>query len=71
LQVNLFQQAQKDLKALEPELRHISDPDLLKRVDSVRHILAMSDPTAKIPELAMLLKPVKDQVQETLKTQIY
>ncbi len=70
-QVNLFQQAQKDLKALEPELRHISDPDLLKRVDSVKHILAMSDPTAKIPELAMLLKPVKDQVQETLKTQIY
>jgi hypothetical protein len=70
-QVNLFEQAQKDLKALEPELRHISDPDLLKRVNSVRHILAMSDPTAKIPELAMLLKPVKDQVQETLKTQIY
>ncbi|NDJ24455.1 BREX system P-loop protein BrxC [Nostoc sp. B(2019)] len=70
-QVNLFQQARNDLKALEPELRHISDADLLKRVDSVKQILAMPDPTAKIPELAMLLKPVKDRVQETLKTQIY
>ncbi|MBD2597906.1 BREX system P-loop protein BrxC [Nostoc spongiaeforme FACHB-130] len=70
-QVNLFQQARNDLKALEPELRHISDPDLLKRVDSVKQILAMSDPTAKIPELAMLLKPVKERVQETLTNQIY
>ena len=70
-QFNLFQQARNDLKALEPELRHISDSDLLKRVESVKQILVMSDPTAKIPELAMLLKPVKDRVQEKLKTQIY
>ena len=70
-QVKLFQQARNDLKALEPELRHISHPDLLLRVESVKQILAMPDPTARIPELAMLLKPVKEQVQETLKTQIY
>ncbi|MBG1271115.1 BREX system P-loop protein BrxC [Nostoc sp. WHI] len=70
-QIKLFQQARNDLKTLEPELRHISDPDLLKRVDLVKQILAMSDPTAKIPELAMLLLPIKDKVQEALKTQIY
>ncbi|MDZ8259438.1 BREX system P-loop protein BrxC [Nostoc sp. ChiQUE01b] len=70
-QIKLFWQAHNDLKTLEPELRHISDPDLLKRVDLVKQILAMSDPTAKIPELAMLLLPVKDKVQEALKTQIY
>ncbi|WP_414571185.1 BREX system P-loop protein BrxC [Nostoc sp. CCY 9925] len=70
-QIKLFQQARNDLKNLEPELRHISDPDLLRRIDLVKQILAMSDPTAKIPELAMLLLPVKDKVQEALKTQIY
>ncbi|MHC5929944.1 MAG: BREX system P-loop protein BrxC, partial [Nostoc sp.] len=71
VQVKLFQQARDDLKTLEPELRHINDPDLLKRVDLVKQILAMSDPTTKIPELAMLLKPVKDQVQQVLTNQIY
>jgi hypothetical protein len=70
-QIKLFQQARNDLKALEPELRHVTDPDLLKRVNSVKQILAMSDPTTKIPELAILLKPVKEQVQEALRTQIY
>ncbi|ACC83961.1 BREX system P-loop protein BrxC [Nostoc punctiforme] len=70
-QIKLFQQARNDLKTLEPELRHISEPDLLRRVDLVKQILAMSDPTAKIPELAMLLLPVKDKVQEALTTQIY
>lgn len=70
-QIKLFQQARNDLKALEPELRHVTDPDLLKRVNLVKQILAMSDPTAKIPELTILLKPVKEQVQEALKTQIY
>lgn len=71
VQLKLFQQARQDLKNLEPELRHITDPELLKRVDSVKQILAMADPTAKIPELAMLLKPVQDKVQEVLSKQIY
>lgn len=71
VQIKLFQQARQDLKNLEPELRHITDPELLKRVESVKQILAMPDPTAKIPELAMLLKPVQDKVQEVLSKQIY
>lgn len=70
-QIKLFQQARDDLKALEPELRHISDSDLLKQVNLVKQILAMADPTARIPELAMLLKPVKDEVQKALTTKIY
>ena len=70
-QVKLFQQARADLKNLEPELRHIDDPELLRRVDSVKRILAMPDPTAKIPELAMLLRPVQEKVKEALETQIY
>ncbi|MEH2291722.1 BREX system P-loop protein BrxC [Nostoc sp.] len=71
VQVKLFQQARDDLKTLEPELRHINDPDLLKRVDLVKQILAISDPTTKIPELAILLKPVKDKVQQALTSQVY
>jgi len=71
VQIKLFQQARQDLKNLESELRHITDPELLKRVESVKQILAMADPTAKIPELAMLLKPVQDKVQEVLSKQIY
>ena len=71
VQIKLFQQARQDLKSLESELRHITDPELLKRVDAVKQILAMPDPTTKIPELVMLLKPVQDKVQEVLNKQIY
>ena len=69
-QIKVFQKASDDLKTLEPQLRHISDQDVLKRVSSVKQILAMPDPTAKIPELAILLKPVQEKVQEVLQAQI-
>jgi len=69
-QIKLFQQAQNDLKVLESDLRHITDTGLIKRVESVKEILAMTDPTSKIPQLAILLKPVKDKVQEVLQAEI-
>ncbi|MDB9446892.1 BREX system P-loop protein BrxC [Anabaena sp. CS-542/02] len=70
-QIKLFQQVRQDLQDLEPELRHVTDPELLKRVESVKQILAMPDPTDKIPELVMLLKPVKEKVQGVLSKRIY
>ncbi|MEH2319966.1 BREX system P-loop protein BrxC [Nostoc sp.] len=69
-QIKMFLKASNDLKTLEPQLRHISDQDILKRVSSAKQILAMPDPTAKIPELAILLKPVQEKVQEVLQSQI-
>jgi hypothetical protein len=70
-QIKFFQQVRQDLQDLELELRHVTEPELLKRVESVKQILAMPDPTDKIPELAMLLKPVKDKVQGVLSKRIY
>jgi hypothetical protein len=69
-QIKLFQQAKQDLNSLELELRYITDGDLLQRVETVRQILLMTDPTAKIPQLPMLLQPVKDKVREVLQGQI-
>ncbi|MBW4478483.1 MAG: BREX system P-loop protein BrxC [Tolypothrix brevis GSE-NOS-MK-07-07A] len=69
-QIKIFQQTSHELKALEPQLRHISDQNISNKVNSVKQILAMSDPTAKIPELAILLKPVQEKVQEVLQSQI-
>lgn len=69
-QIKVYQKASDDLKALQPQLRHITEPELTKRVEIVKQILAMPDPTAKIPELAMLLKPVQEKVQEVLQAQI-
>ncbi len=69
-QIKIFQQASHELKTLEPQLRHINDQNILNKVNSVKQILVMPDPTAKIPELAILLKPVQEKIQEVLQTQI-
>lgn len=66
VQVKLFKQAQSDLQALELELRHLNHAELLQRVTTVRQILGMSDPTTRIPELPMLLQPVKEQIKQIL-----
>ena len=70
-QIKVFQKASDDLKTLEPQLRHINDQNLLQQVESVKRILAMSDPTSKIPQLPTLLKPVQEKVKEVLRSQIY
>ncbi|MEM6753033.1 MAG: BREX system P-loop protein BrxC [Cyanobacteria bacterium P01_C01_bin.38] len=70
-QIKVFQKASDDLKNLEPQLRHITDQNLLQQVESVKRILAMPDPTSKIPQLPTLLKPVQEKVREVLQGQIY
>jgi hypothetical protein len=69
-QIKIFQQANQDLKSLELQLRHIQEQDILNKVNSVKQILAMSDPTGRIPELTTLLKPVREKVEEVLQAQI-
>ncbi len=69
-QIAVFQKAREELKALEPQLRHITDSALLQNVESVRKILVMPDPSAKIYELPILLKPVQSQVQSALQAKI-
>jgi hypothetical protein len=59
VQLQLFNLAKRDLQLIEPELRHISDSALLDKVEEVRRILALADPTAKIPQLRQLLQPVQ------------
>lgn len=65
-QIKLFEQAKSNLQTLESELRHINNSELLQQVKTAQQILAMPDPTTKIPELPMLLQPVKDQVKQIL-----
>ena len=69
-QFTIFLKARSDLAKLEPELRHISEAKLLGQVETARSILDMTDPTAQIPQLGGLLKPVQDQVQVILQRQV-
>ena len=65
-QLTLFKKAKIDLVTLEPELRHLQDPQLLQRIEQVKAILELADPTSQIPQLVMLLKPVQDRVRAIL-----
>lgn len=69
-QLVIFQKAIAELKTLEPDLQHIKEDTLLARVETVKQILAMPDPTGRIPELMMLLKPIQDKVREILQAQV-
>lgn len=69
-QLAVFLKAKADLAKLEQELRHISDSTLLVQVDRARSILKLSDPTAQIPQLNALLKPIQDRVQVLLQEQV-
>ena len=66
VQLTLFKKAKTDLITLEPELRHIQDQQLRQRVEQAKAILELADPTSQIPQLAVLLKPVQDQVRVIL-----
>jgi hypothetical protein len=68
-QLLLFLKGRSDLQALEAELCHINEPALREKIERVRQILAMSDPTAQIPQLGLLLQPVQAEVQAKLKAQ--
>jgi ElaB/YqjD/DUF883 family membrane-anchored ribosome-binding protein len=65
-QLPLFKTARADLERLKPELRHLNNSDLARKVAEVEQILGMPDPTSRIPQLKGLLQPVKDSVAETL-----
>jgi len=69
-QLTVFLKARADLQTLEPDLRHLSDATLLGQVETARSILNLADPTAQIPQLGGLLKPVQDQVQAVLQQQV-
>jgi hypothetical protein len=69
-QLLLFQKARQDLSQLEADLRHLTDAALLGQVEEVKRILALDNPTAQIPRLGMLLKPVQDAVQAQLSDQV-
>ncbi len=64
-QDKIFKEARSDLQRLKPELRHLNNPELEKRVAEVEKILAMADPTSCIPQLKPLLQPVQDSVKKT------
>ncbi len=68
-QLPMFLKARKDLQGLEPELCHITEPDAIAKVNQVRQILEMSDPTQKVPQLGLLLQPVQAHVQAKLSAQ--
>lgn len=67
-QLKLFLQAREDVAKLEPELHHLNDPDLNDRLETVRFILSQKDPTKRIPELPLVLDPIKKKVAEALES---
>ncbi len=69
-QVALFLKVRQDLSRLQQELRHVTDQELLAKVEEVKRILVMPDPTAQIPRLGMLLKPVQDAATAQREAQI-
>ena len=69
-QVSIFQEVIAQIKALQPDLHHIQEQELRQRVETAQQILALSDPTKRIPELKTLLQPVQLRVQEVLRSQI-
>ncbi len=70
VQLPLFKQAQRDLRRLAPELRHISDERLLGNVAAAERILALPDPTAQIPQLQTLLQPVQQATNTVRQTYV-
>jgi hypothetical protein len=69
-QVIIFQEAIAQIKSLQPDLHHIQEQELRQRVETAQQILALSDPTKRIPELKTLLSPVQSKVREALRSQI-
>jgi hypothetical protein len=69
-QVIIFQEAIAQIKSLQPDLHHIQEQELRQRVETAQQILALSDPTKRIPELKTLLSPLQSKVREALRSQI-
>lgn len=69
-QVIIFQEAIAQIKSLQPDLHHIQEQELRQRVETAQQILALSDPTKRIPELKTLLSPVQLKMREALRSQI-
>jgi hypothetical protein len=69
-QVIIFQEAIAQIKSLQPDLHHIQEQELRQRVETAQQILALSDPTKRIPELKTLLSPVQSKVREALQAKI-
>jgi hypothetical protein len=68
-QLATFLKARADLKTLESELCHLNEPDAIAKIEQVRQILAMPDPTSQVPQLGQLLQPVQALVRERLQAQ--
>lgn len=68
-QLPMFLKARQDLKVLEPELCHVSEPEAIAKVARVREILGMADPTSQVPQLGLLLQPVQALVKSGLQAQ--
>ena len=65
-QIELFDRTREKLRALEGDLRHVTDAELLQRVGEAKRILALPDPTRDIPQLGGMLAPVEKHVQELI-----
>jgi hypothetical protein len=68
-QLGTFLKARADLKTLESELCHLNEPDAIAKIEQVRQILTMPDPTSQVPQLGQLLQPVQALVQARLQAQ--
>jgi hypothetical protein len=65
-QIALFLEAREELEKLEADLHHLDDADSADRLERVLAILCQKDPTRSIPELPLLLDPVKKKVAAQL-----
>lgn len=65
-QAAVFDKARTDLQVLDHDLRHVSDPGLLQKVERAKEILAMPSPYQFIYELPTLLDAVQQQLATLL-----
>ena len=63
LQLPRFDEARRRLDALTGDLVHLHDEQLKGKLDQVRTVLTLPDPSTQIPQLSSLLTPVEAHLQ--------
>ena len=62
-QLPRFDEARRRLEALTGDLVHLHDEQLKEKLDQVRTVLTLPDPSTQIPQLSSLLTPVEAHLQ--------
>lgn len=65
-QVRIFDELRSGLRDMDADLQRVTDPELTRRIEKAREVLALPDPTRELPGLTGHLKPVALHIEELL-----